>query len=1209
MAINLLLTTHRNIPSREEARHLNIVVRGESCDHNTDILQAELKRASTDDCSRCLLPEKTFLTNEGSNVTLVACEEVPSHVKPLPLSSNLCLGLGDKLDVGRSIYVVGHTTSPSPSRYVVSGVSVITSENGSHVTFSADQRKGHYTWLQGSAGFDREGSFSFLVSSIQQDRNNLKGRRQRFFKEQEGVPLTTIMEWLEDIGVEHLISHDAVGPLSTSLLEAKQPSPPVSEEGHWTRMQGSQRAKFTSSVPQQGSTDELDESKESWEEQVTTDSPSDRERPHEQRMDLPKAAAAGQPLDREDTGMEDLQQRVAKLATFDMSSEKRSDGVSCTQDTGAHVCDDSPSDAPAQFVGEDSGAQAGQADSSTTANGAAERGSSKLVSFAAIPGGASDNRRHLMHSAPPESAIPASHEQIQRSTGAASSAAWAASILQEAANKDQVLLPSSPKEGSYVTGQRTLKHATCEPDHEDVTLLRDTSNLSPQEKDKTDDALPSRHDADSWTHKASQDLTASDPLEIKPGALSCHDVTEYRGDVLPSTNLRNAAEMGGYGRLLQTEVAGDLQGDGTKVPEEPPPVARLQPAPEMDNWASKQAGRSSDEASEMRLPRSRYLSHHVSNSEKGWRHRSTQQPAADDLDGLHLQSWKSQKDTFAPAQAEAAAAQTEAVSGEEVIADVRVEGSLEDKVLRGQLGSGRFQIKQSGEDVTVSEEIEVLDWVRLRISERVEKMERNERLRQQTMEGERFIAKEGAPRPGIRSQVDAVPAAKANVNSAADSGMVHATTSLSRPLMESFGVSGGPNVVPDAELGNQKGPDAAEDLAPATAEGTLDSGARQDGIHRSDPDSEHEEHESPGSVEKDIGIPSKPKGVPEGSEEGSEQVIGTAEDTQARAAEANEGDSRTAAGIIAQYRLVPLQARQVQSPFKWAPTGASTIDPAPSADRKTPQQLSPQGTPPLARASAIGGSGPSPTAFARVTRTSAQGSPVLRLSASPGHRPPQHVTRAPLAPEGDPPRRSTSLPKPATGTGRLYPSGSGGRRSPRSELKSPRGAGALQTKPQWPGVEAEAGLPPDLQTAVSPAKAAHRSPQLGGPKKRARASGRLHEDTVSSAAKRELRLKDAEGRVGASQAVQSNPRSPPPGSSLKAAPASAPAARPSWQDPTCAAEAAVGSNVRQSPRPTPLRRAAAEQASAGEAAKRAVAASDALPPSPNGHVASGTQIM
>lgn len=100
------------------------------------------------------------MTNRSLDLTLVACDPLPSVMVPLGL------GRGENkrnLDVDRHVYILGHTRTGETHSPLKIGRGRVVECDPMFVKFATETE----TWVPGCAGFDERGNFAFFVCNPQ----------------------------------------------------------------------------------------------------------------------------------------------------------------------------------------------------------------------------------------------------------------------------------------------------------------------------------------------------------------------------------------------------------------------------------------------------------------------------------------------------------------------------------------------------------------------------------------------------------------------------------------------------------------------------------------------------------------------------------------------------------------------------------------------------------------------------------------------------------------------------------------------------------------------------------------------------------------------------------------------------------------------------------------------------------------------------------
>ena len=167
------------------------------------------------------------MTNRGLDLTLVACDPLPSVMVPLGL------GLGQNkrnLDVDRRVYILGHTRTGGETHSPLKiGRGRVVECDPLFVKFATETE----TWVPGCAGFDERGNFAFFVCNPQRgpstqptnvigsDKKRVRTRKETI--EHVGVRVQGIRRWVS----QHWDgdSFDAMVPSLGSHAPVREPIP------------------------------------------------------------------------------------------------------------------------------------------------------------------------------------------------------------------------------------------------------------------------------------------------------------------------------------------------------------------------------------------------------------------------------------------------------------------------------------------------------------------------------------------------------------------------------------------------------------------------------------------------------------------------------------------------------------------------------------------------------------------------------------------------------------------------------------------------------------------------------------------------------------------------------------------------------------------------------------------------------------------------
>ncbi|MCO5552620.1 hypothetical protein L7F22_006135 [Adiantum nelumboides] len=240
---DLILSSHGNLPNFEAAVDAEFVL----C-----YLPSLRRRRSIPPktiLTRRLEPHRCFLTSEALDLTLVACEAVPENIPEIvPLSIHQHLGSMDLLEAGHQVYVLGHLQSSEMRGILASGTGRTTTfpwkdtSSNTMVAFAKEPTKGiNGLWMPGSAGFDEQGEFSFMVVKPQlsytsnnpnantaQDLGSLKRKSLEDTTSgnmaQYGVPLYVIQDWMLMHGIRDLEKLPPPNLLSNDMSKSGTPT-------------------------------------------------------------------------------------------------------------------------------------------------------------------------------------------------------------------------------------------------------------------------------------------------------------------------------------------------------------------------------------------------------------------------------------------------------------------------------------------------------------------------------------------------------------------------------------------------------------------------------------------------------------------------------------------------------------------------------------------------------------------------------------------------------------------------------------------------------------------------------------------------------------------------------------------------------------------------------------------------------------------------
>jgi hypothetical protein len=167
------------------------------------------------------------MTNRGLDLTLVACDPLPSIMVPLGL------GRGKNkrnLDVDRHVYILGHTRTGETHSPLKIGQGRVVECDPMFVKFATETE----IWVPGCAGFDERGNFAFFVCNPERAQPASTGanvgldiKRGRQCKEtiqHKGVMVQGIRRWVSQHWDEDA-SFDSMVPLFGSDAPSREPIP------------------------------------------------------------------------------------------------------------------------------------------------------------------------------------------------------------------------------------------------------------------------------------------------------------------------------------------------------------------------------------------------------------------------------------------------------------------------------------------------------------------------------------------------------------------------------------------------------------------------------------------------------------------------------------------------------------------------------------------------------------------------------------------------------------------------------------------------------------------------------------------------------------------------------------------------------------------------------------------------------------------------
>ncbi|KAI5076183.1 hypothetical protein GOP47_0008248 [Adiantum capillus-veneris] len=241
---DLILTSHGNLPNFDAAVDGEFVL----CYLPSSRRRRSIRTKTI--LTRQLEPHRCFLTSEALDLTLVACEAVPENITEIiPLSIHQHLGSMDLLEEGHQVYVLGHLQSNELKGILASGTGCTTvfplKDTSSNTlvafTITREPKQGmNGLWMPGSAGFDDQGEFSFMVARPQlsstSNNSNANTAQEPSFKRkslenttssniaQYGVPLYVIQDWMLMHGIRDLDNLPPPIQLSTNASNAFTPT-------------------------------------------------------------------------------------------------------------------------------------------------------------------------------------------------------------------------------------------------------------------------------------------------------------------------------------------------------------------------------------------------------------------------------------------------------------------------------------------------------------------------------------------------------------------------------------------------------------------------------------------------------------------------------------------------------------------------------------------------------------------------------------------------------------------------------------------------------------------------------------------------------------------------------------------------------------------------------------------------------------------------